>query len=93
MGQIPLLTYQRRLTVNMKKLVEIGKNLLKKTVSRINLQTGLLEPCQHRGSNEEALKRYIQNSLLNITIHLLDILYSKSNIKNLFNLLGIIDLT
>ncbi|OIS99329.1 PREDICTED: patatin-like protein 2 [Nicotiana attenuata] len=46
--------------VNMKKLVEIGKNLLKKTVSRINLQTGLLEPCQHSGSNEEALKRFAQ---------------------------------
>ncbi|MCD7469299.1 Patatin-like protein 2 [Datura stramonium] len=44
--------------VNMKKLIEIGTNLLKKTVSRINLHTGILEPCEHCGSNEEALKRF-----------------------------------
>ncbi|XP_060182459.1 patatin-like protein 2 [Lycium barbarum] len=43
--------------VNMRRLVEIGKNLLKKTVSKIDLHTGLLEPCEHSGSNEEALKR------------------------------------
>ncbi|XP_009590385.1 patatin-like protein 2 [Nicotiana tabacum] len=43
---------------NMDKLVEIGKNLLKKPVSRINSHTGLLEPCQNGGSNEESLKRF-----------------------------------
>ncbi|XP_042962400.1 patatin-like protein 2 [Carya illinoinensis] len=41
---------------NLNKLVEIGERLLKKPVSRVNLQTGLLEPVKHCGTNEEALR-------------------------------------
>lgn len=41
----------------MNKLVEIGTNLLKKPVSRVNLQTGLFEQLnKDGGTNEEALK-------------------------------------
>ncbi|KAF7141667.1 hypothetical protein RHSIM_Rhsim06G0047300 [Rhododendron simsii] len=45
---------------NLDKLVKIGENLLKKPVSRVNLETGLSEPCKDCGSdtNEEALKKY-----------------------------------
>ncbi|OIT20694.1 PREDICTED: patatin-like protein 2 [Nicotiana attenuata] len=43
---------------NMDKLVEIGKTLLKKPVSRVNLQTGLSEQCKNGGTNEETLKRF-----------------------------------
>nr|XP_009769118.1 PREDICTED: patatin-like protein 2 isoform X2 [Nicotiana sylvestris] len=42
---------------NMDKLVEIGKTLLKKPVSRVNLQTGLSEQSKNDGTNEETLKR------------------------------------
>ncbi|XP_075082292.1 uncharacterized protein LOC142166804 isoform X1 [Nicotiana tabacum] len=48
---------------NMDKLVKIGKTLLKKPVSRVNLQTGLSEQCKNGGTNEETLKslrRYFQ---------------------------------
>ncbi|KAF5468303.1 hypothetical protein F2P56_012466 [Juglans regia] len=41
---------------NLNKLVEIGERLLKKHVSRVNLQTGLFEPVKHCGTNEEALR-------------------------------------
>lgn len=43
---------------NMDKLAETGKILLKKPLSRVNLQTGLFEPCEGGGTNEDALKRY-----------------------------------
>lgn len=43
---------------NLNKLVEIGEKLLKKPVSRVNLQTGLSEPVKHCGTNEEALRKY-----------------------------------
>ncbi|XP_059281567.1 patatin-like protein 2 [Lycium ferocissimum] len=43
---------------NLKRLVEIGKNLLKKPLSRVNLETGLTEPIPKGGNNEEALKRF-----------------------------------
>ncbi|KAI8549868.1 hypothetical protein RHMOL_Rhmol06G0058300 [Rhododendron molle] len=43
---------------NLDKLVKIGENLLKKPVSRVNLETGLSEPCKDFGTNEEALKKY-----------------------------------
>ncbi|KAH7848448.1 hypothetical protein Vadar_002835 [Vaccinium darrowii] len=43
---------------NLKKLVEIGENLLKKPVSRVNLETGLIEPIGNGGTNEDALKRF-----------------------------------
>ncbi|KAG2666427.1 hypothetical protein I3843_15G058000 [Carya illinoinensis] len=42
---------------NLNKLVEIGEKLLKKPVSRVNLQTGLSEPVKHCGTNEEALRK------------------------------------
>uniref|UniRef100_A0A0V0I1U4 Patatin n=1 Tax=Solanum chacoense TaxID=4108 RepID=A0A0V0I1U4_SOLCH len=43
---------------NMDKLVEIGTNLLKKPVSRVNLKTGLFEQLDKGGTNEEALKEF-----------------------------------
>ncbi|CAH2042632.1 unnamed protein product [Thlaspi arvense] len=43
---------------NLEKLVSIGEKLLKKLVSRVNLETGLSEPVKNGGTNEEALKRY-----------------------------------
>ncbi|KAL3505169.1 hypothetical protein ACH5RR_035010 [Cinchona calisaya] len=43
---------------NLDNLVETGKNLLKKPVSRVNLETGLVETTEEGGSNEEALKRF-----------------------------------
>ncbi|XP_060194151.1 patatin-like protein 2 [Lycium barbarum] len=43
---------------NLKRLVEIGTNLLKKPLSRVNLETGLTEPIPKGGNNEEALKRF-----------------------------------
>ncbi|KAI8549867.1 hypothetical protein RHMOL_Rhmol06G0058200 [Rhododendron molle] len=42
---------------NLDKLVMIGKRLLKKPVSRVNLETGLSEPIDC-GTNEEALKKF-----------------------------------
>ncbi|XP_027091093.1 patatin-like protein 2 isoform X1 [Coffea arabica] len=41
---------------NLQNLVKVGENLLKKPVSRINLETGVFEPL-NKGTNEEALKR------------------------------------
>ncbi|KAL6572914.1 hypothetical protein OROHE_002390 [Orobanche hederae] len=43
---------------NMQTLVEIGNSLLKKPVSRVNLETGRPEPVQGEGTNEEALTRF-----------------------------------
>ncbi|XVE87147.1 hypothetical protein DITRI_Ditri18aG0093100 [Diplodiscus trichospermus] len=43
---------------NMENLVKVGENLLKKTVTRVNLDTGLYEPVQNGGSNEEALQKF-----------------------------------
>ncbi|KAF3973452.1 hypothetical protein ACB098_02G167100 [Castanea mollissima] len=42
-------------TENLQRLVEIGKKLLKKPVSRVNLETGMFEKIEGEGSNEEAL--------------------------------------
>lgn len=42
---------------NMDGLVEVGKALLKKNVSRVNLETGHYEPISDHITNEEALKR------------------------------------
>ncbi|KAG2238470.1 hypothetical protein Bca52824_092262 [Brassica carinata] len=42
---------------NMEGLVEVGKALLKKNVSRVNLETGHYEPISDHVTNEEALKR------------------------------------
>ncbi|XP_055834008.1 patatin-like protein 2 isoform X1 [Solanum dulcamara] len=43
---------------NLERLVEIGENLLKKPLSRVNLETGLTQPIPNKGTNEEALKRF-----------------------------------
>ena len=44
---------------NLDNLVTIGEKLLKKPVSRVNLKTGLSEPVENGGTNEQAVKRYI----------------------------------
>ncbi|CAA2957346.1 patatin 2, partial [Olea europaea subsp. europaea] len=43
---------------NLNKLVEIGQSLLKKPVSRVNLDSGLFEPIGNCGTNEDALKMF-----------------------------------
>ena len=43
---------------NLNDLVKVGEELLKKPVSRMNLETGVLEP-SNQGTNEEALIRYV----------------------------------
>lgn len=43
---------------NLKRLVEIGESLLKKPVSRVNLETGKYEPILGEGTNAEALARF-----------------------------------
>ncbi|MCD7462819.1 hypothetical protein HAX54_049417 [Datura stramonium] len=45
-------------TKNMQTLVQIGNSLLKKPVSRVNLETGQYEPVHGEGTNEEALIRF-----------------------------------
>ncbi|XP_004288059.1 PREDICTED: patatin-like protein 1 [Fragaria vesca subsp. vesca] len=53
---------------NLKRLVEIGKGLLKKPVSRVNLDTGKYEKCEGEGTYEEALvdfaKRLVEGKKL-----------------------------
>jgi hypothetical protein len=44
-------------TNNLDNLVKAGETLLKKLVSRVNLETGLYEVANHE-TNEEALIRY-----------------------------------
>ncbi|CAL2234195.1 unnamed protein product [Prunus armeniaca] len=44
---------------NLNNLVKVGEELLKKPVSRVNLQTGIYEPA-HQETNEEALIRVAQ---------------------------------
>ncbi|XP_052196293.1 patatin-like protein 2 [Diospyros lotus] len=41
---------------NLKNLIEVGRGLLKKPVSRMNMETGQFEPVQNGNTNEEALK-------------------------------------
>ncbi|XP_073103934.1 patatin-like protein 2 [Elaeis guineensis] len=43
---------------NLMKLVQIGKQLLKKPVSRVNLDSGVYEPVQMAGTNEEELTHF-----------------------------------
>ncbi|KAF1865343.1 hypothetical protein Lal_00004717 [Lupinus albus] len=42
---------------NLEKLCQIGEKLLKKPVSRVNLESGIYEPVENKGSNEDALTR------------------------------------
>lgn len=43
---------------NMEALIAIGKDLLKKPVARVNIDTGMYEPVDGEGTNEEALARF-----------------------------------
>ncbi|XP_028757610.1 patatin-like protein 2 [Neltuma alba] len=43
---------------NLEKLSQTGDDLLKKPVSRVNLETGLFEPVENGGTNEDALKKF-----------------------------------
>ncbi|GLU04309.1 hypothetical protein SLE2022_214630 [Rubroshorea leprosula] len=43
---------------NLNKLVQIGENLLRKPVSRVNLETGLSEPVEKDVTNAEARKKF-----------------------------------
>ncbi|XBJ14558.1 hypothetical protein VPH35_006586 [Triticum aestivum] len=43
---------------NMEALIGIGKNLLKRNVSRVNIDTGMYESVNGEGTNEEALARF-----------------------------------
>ena len=43
---------------NMERLVQIGGELLKKPVSRVNLETGKFEAVLGEGTNEEALSHF-----------------------------------
>jgi hypothetical protein len=54
---------------NLDKLVFIGERLLKKPVSRVNMETGLSEPIPNGGTNEEALKKYGRTHTCTITCH------------------------
>lgn len=42
---------------NLEKLVKIGESLLKKPVSRVNLESGVTEPIDNGDTNEHALKK------------------------------------
>ncbi|XP_022155483.1 patatin-like protein 2 isoform X1 [Momordica charantia] len=43
---------------NLQRLIETGEALLKKPVSRVNLETGKFEPVEGEGSNEEAVAEF-----------------------------------
>ncbi|KAK1263310.1 hypothetical protein QJS04_geneDACA011887 [Acorus gramineus] len=43
---------------NLQALLKVGQDLLKKPVSRVNLDTGVYEPVEGEGTNEEALTRF-----------------------------------
>nr|XP_048324836.1 patatin-like protein 2 isoform X1 [Ziziphus jujuba var. spinosa]XP_048324837.1 patatin-like protein 2 isoform X1 [Ziziphus jujuba var. spinosa] len=45
-------------TENLDNLVRIGNELLKKPVSAVNLETGLYEPVEGKGTNEEELVKF-----------------------------------
>lgn len=44
---------------NLENLVKVGEELLKKPVSRMNFENGVVEPVENAGTNMEALKRCI----------------------------------
>ncbi|KAI3972646.1 hypothetical protein MKX01_019304 [Papaver californicum] len=45
---------------NMQKLIKIGHDLLKKTMCRVNLETGISEEIEGACTNEEALIRFVK---------------------------------
>ncbi|XP_012838705.1 PREDICTED: patatin-like protein 2 [Erythranthe guttata] len=60
---------------NLEKLVQIGNNLLKKPVSRVDLETGLFEPIDNGGTNADALIEYACINIFNLLISLLMNIY------------------
>jgi hypothetical protein len=42
----------------MEALIRIGRELLKKPVSRVNIDTGMYEAVNGEGTNDEALARF-----------------------------------
>ncbi|XP_047306207.1 patatin-like protein 2 [Impatiens glandulifera] len=55
---------------NLENLVKVGEKLLKKPVSRMNMQTGVIEPTFDNETNEQALIRYAPLNGLNIFIYI-----------------------
>ncbi|KAL6908254.1 hypothetical protein ACP4OV_002424 [Aristida adscensionis] len=45
---------------NMEELIKIGKDLLKKRVARVNIDTGMYEPVPGEVTNEKALEEFAQ---------------------------------
>lgn len=43
---------------NLEDLVKVGEKLLKKPVSRVNVESGIFQPFNNDETNEEALIRY-----------------------------------
>ncbi|XP_028065861.1 patatin-like protein 2 isoform X1 [Camellia sinensis] len=43
---------------NLEKLVKIGEGLLKKPISKVNLEINLSKPIENGGTNEDALKKF-----------------------------------
>lgn len=43
---------------NLLKLIEVGEDLLKKQLSRVNLESGKFEPLDGHGTNEDALVEF-----------------------------------
>lgn len=43
---------------NLLNLIYVGENLLKKPLSRVNLESGKFEPLDAKGTNEQALAEF-----------------------------------
>ncbi|KAH0971412.1 hypothetical protein GBA52_023568 [Prunus armeniaca] len=43
---------------NLENLVEVGNQLLQKPISTMDLDTGLYEPVENGGTNQQALQRF-----------------------------------
>ncbi|KAM7507059.1 hypothetical protein LguiA_017512 [Lonicera macranthoides] len=69
-------------TENLNALVEIGNKLLEKSVSRVNLETGMFEAVEGEGTNAEALTRFAQ--LLSEERKLRQAPSSQSRLKTIF---------
>ena len=52
---------------NLENLVKVGEKLLKKPVSRVNLDTGVFEPADEM-TNEKALIKYTSTQVLYIIV-------------------------
>ncbi|KAM7507065.1 hypothetical protein LguiA_017518 [Lonicera macranthoides] len=72
--------------VNLNALVEIGNKLLEKSVSRVNLETGMFEAVKGEGTNAEALTRFAK--LLSEERKLRQAPSSQSRLKTIFRLFG-----